>query len=380
MVVMAITVFLVVSVAPNCGHALKAIHVDVPGSEGKIASVSPSIEDLRNREEKVERLAMIERDMLTEQAKALEFLAARESALVSKQKVLESEENVVDNRAAPSDRNHAVAPVRQVNNIFGDLQGVGQITALVVVTFNSILDWYKQLTLGQQLFCSMFYISSMLIFGLLYTYLESLKPREMRNPSGKSMPSTFRHGLCHGVLHPCDPDYRTCLRICFFSCFCAPVRWAATASERIMVPIMMPYYPTLIIFAFLPTMAIMSYGASLIILVVLLVLNRQRIRISGQYLTTSLTLLEDISVWIFCAPCATMQEALEVELLTCVIHQGRDSLGFEPYSGFGHLTPKDSLSGLSGEGPRTWQGSQTNFNPEPRHLPEVIQNTGRRSN
>lgn len=118
----------------------------------------------------------------------------------------------------------------------------------------------------------------------------------------------FTFGLFHGFC--CDPD----CRIFCFSCFCAPVRWADTASsDRIQF---MDFWLALTVFAILLVLAVVSMPMLAIALVILGVLNRQRIRrVYNMPHSTLESCCADAMTWGCCGPCAVMQEAMEVEFV-----------------------------------------------------------------
>lgn len=108
----------------------------------------------------------------------------------------------------------------------------------------------------------------------------------------------------------CDPDWRICICSLLFT----PIRWADTASS-IKIRFL-HFWPALIIFAVLLSFGFLSIGITAFLLLLIVVQQRQRIRqVYGLPYGTFATRFEDCLTWTFCGPCATMQEALEVEFI-----------------------------------------------------------------
>lgn len=143
------------------------------------------------------------------------------------------------------------------------------------------------------------------IYGAFFTYDYGKLRKEPAATEG-------RHGFSFGLFDGfgCDPDWR----ICCCSCFCLPVRWADTASSHRVR--FMEFWLALFVFALLITIAALAKGASMIAIVILAVLNRQRIRrVYNMPYCTCDSLIADTATWCCCSPCATMQEAMEVEFV-----------------------------------------------------------------
>ena len=70
----------------------------------------------------------------------------------------------------------------------------------------------------------------------------------------------------------CDPDFR----IFCCSCFFLPIRWADTASSPKIQ--FLGFWPGLLLMGVLISVVNITYGASLLAMLALAVLNRQRIR------------------------------------------------------------------------------------------------------
>eukprot|EP00930_Biecheleria_cincta_P082464 TRINITY_DN72195_c0_g1_i1.p1 TRINITY_DN72195_c0_g1~~TRINITY_DN72195_c0_g1_i1.p1 ORF type:complete len:512 (+),score=96.25 TRINITY_DN72195_c0_g1_i1:114-1649(+) len=119
----------------------------------------------------------------------------------------------------------------------------------------------------------------------------------------------------------CDPDWR----ICFCSFCCLPVRWAATASAPKLPEntrggwlqqYLFSFWGLLLGYCALYTLGLLSQAASGWLLLGIAVANRQRIRKAyGMPYLDIQSCSKDIFMWCCCAPCASMQEALEIELV-----------------------------------------------------------------
>lgn len=145
------------------------------------------------------------------------------------------------------------------------------------------------------------------VYGTCFTYAY---------PPVRLFPPVTRAGFTFPMWHglTCDPDWR----ICFFGCCLAPVRWADTASSpKINFNLkFMGYWSFLFVFGVLYTLGHTYYLVSSILLVGTAVWNRQRIRKAyGMPHSDCWSCSEDTCMWCCCHPCATMQEALEIEFV-----------------------------------------------------------------
>eukprot|EP00930_Biecheleria_cincta_P043749 TRINITY_DN30026_c0_g1_i1.p1 TRINITY_DN30026_c0_g1~~TRINITY_DN30026_c0_g1_i1.p1 ORF type:complete len:360 (+),score=66.39 TRINITY_DN30026_c0_g1_i1:33-1082(+) len=145
------------------------------------------------------------------------------------------------------------------------------------------------------------------VYGTSFTYAY---------PPVRLFPPVTRTGFTFPMWHgfTCDPDWR----ICFFACCLAPVRWADTASSPKIDGgfKFMGYWSFLFLFGVLYTMGHTYYLVSSVLLVAVAVWNRQRIRKAyGMPSGDCGTCCEDTCMWCCCHPCATMQEALEIEFV-----------------------------------------------------------------
>jgi len=144
--------------------------------------------------------------------------------------------------------------------------------------------------------------------------MSSTASKELRRPALQTQ-ETFAFALCDGLF--CDPDPKICM--CSFCCI--PVRWAATATSP-KVKFMNNFYVALIIFSVCATswqlFSTLNYGLGMLpflLLGLLVVWNRQRIRQAYRLPQSFRITIEDCLVWTCCAPCAMMQEAMQVEFI-----------------------------------------------------------------
>lgn len=119
----------------------------------------------------------------------------------------------------------------------------------------------------------------------------------------------------------CDPDWRICC--CSFCCL--PVRWAATASSAKLPEntrggwlqqCLLSFWGLLLGYCALYTLGLVSPDMSGWLLLLIPVANRQRIRKAyGMPYLDIQSCSKDLFIWCCCSPCASMQEALEIELV-----------------------------------------------------------------
>lgn len=175
------------------------------------------------------------------------------------------------------------------------------------------------------------YLLGVTIFGHLYRQFLVYQYPEFRRPPETSR-NRFTFGLMDGFL--CDPDWR----IFAAALFCTPVRWADTASAaRVDMGRVHEanFWFKMIGFATLTSLVSYTYGLSIIALLAWTVHVRQKIRKAyGLPEGENYTIAEDTIVWLACAPCATMQEALQCEFVNPVTPvAGPPSMGPGPSNG-----------------------------------------------
>lgn len=152
------------------------------------------------------------------------------------------------------------------------------------------------------------YLLFMGIVGVLYKKVFSYRFPPLRWP-----PEPSREDFSFGLLTACsgDPDYRVCL--CSF--FCTAARWADTASAQNLngYP---NFWLNFFLFSALASLSTYTRGVSAVILLLWCVWNRQTIRQAYGLRSWEPSVVgQDILTYLCCAPCATMQEALQAEFI-----------------------------------------------------------------
>jgi len=230
---------------------------------------------LAQRQREVEEFAAAEKNALSAQQEALEEIVAQQASLAAHEEALEAQQNLTASR---------------VENILA-LGSMGFVRSGVL----------------EQLLAGLVYVTFLLIVGQLYgRHCTYEYPALFRRPEVSG--GTFSFGLFDGF--NLDPDWR----ICLFSCCCQPVRWADTASNlRIRF---VHFWPGIVIFGSLCALSGLTWGVTALVLLLVVVQNRQRIReVYGLPHGSFETVCLDCMAWSFCGPCATMQEAMEVEFV-----------------------------------------------------------------
>mmetsp|Transcript_29473 Transcript_29473/g.84571 ORF Transcript_29473/g.84571 Transcript_29473/m.84571 type:complete len:254 (+) Transcript_29473:364-1125(+) len=172
---------------------------------------------------------------------------------------------------------------------------------VVPVKISLKVPWYEVI-LG-----AILYIILVMIFAYLYGVMFTYSYPPLRLVPSKVVNDDFTFSLVDGFR--CDPDWR----ICCCSWFCTPIRWAdsvGSAEVRFM-----GFWQATILFATLQAISGITIVGSVAFLI-LAVMGRQRIRAAyGLPNGTGPSILWDILTWLFCPPCAVMQEALQIEFV-----------------------------------------------------------------
>jgi len=189
----------------------------------------------------------------------------------------------------------------------GQMWGAG-VGAACGVAFSLFLS---AAGLGSAALCSVgVYLVLMGIIGFLYRRFFSYRFPALRRPPELSQ-STFSFGLFDAFNG--DPDFRICLS----SLFCTAARWADTASASAWRETSWTnFWVMLFMFSLLASCSSMTAGISALLLIALCVWNRQTLRQAyGLPSWTPHLVGEDCLTYVCCAPCATMQEALQAEFV-----------------------------------------------------------------
>lgn len=242
------------------------------GRDGDPTSIAP-------REARVETLVNLEGEALGAQQRALGVLLKQQAELRGEAQELDNEETEIaaELRAGREEPSF---------NVFGVDAGM------------SVLGWFVATSV---------YVGLIAIVAILYGQFLTY-PYVRFHYEDAPFTGEFTFGLFEGI--GCDPDWR----ICFCSCLCLPVRWADTISSRKVQ--YMGYWPALVAMVLLQSFVSVTFGLAGAVLILMVVNGRQRIReIYGLPYGTVKTQCHDCLVWTFCAPCAAMQEAMEIELI-----------------------------------------------------------------
>merc|ERR1719296_333270 len=130
-----------------------------------------------------------------------------------------------------------------------------------------------------------------------------------REPPDLGTQENFSFGLCDFFRYACDPD----MRLCCCSCCCLPLRWADTVSSH---KVGFGNFWFLVFFFTLLQVVVPLHWSLFLLTLILTVSARQVIRARyGLPHSSCDTICQDTCVWCCCMPCATMQEAMQVEFV-----------------------------------------------------------------
>jgi Cys-rich protein (TIGR01571 family) len=242
-------------------------------------------ESLLVRTERVEQLASVEREALAAQQGVINELVSRETLLLKQEADLDKEQKEMS-------------------------QQLGQLRGSSLFRLDKEIELEK-LSIAQKLASGLIWIVFAIISGWIYGYVFTYEYPALKNPAAAEPELVgFRNGLFTGFR--CDPDWR----ICLCSLICMHARWADTVSS-LKVSFMEFWYALLL---FSVTMcapfAVASYGATIVLWLVVVVKARQKIRqVYNMPNGTCGSYISDCCVWLVCPWCAAMQEALEVEFV-----------------------------------------------------------------
>jgi Cys-rich protein (TIGR01571 family) len=160
------------------------------------------------------------------------------------------------------------------------------------------------------------FLSTLIFIGsyMFQVCLIAILYRECMKRGGKSKLEEGHGELFNHELFEAKECCGRDLQLCFCSWCCTWIRWAETASNDKVG--FLEFYPAVFITALLCAVSFITYGASVLILILVVVLCRAQIRRTyGLRSGTWHVLCLDCCVWTFCAPCAVAQEARQVELV-----------------------------------------------------------------
>jgi len=179
-----------------------------------------------------------------------------------------------------------------------------EFVVLVHGTEEELWDRYNK-AFWEKIVGIVIYIVQIFIAAFLYMQFckQSVTPKL---PESQVRVEEFQYGAFD--LNDCARD----CQMCFCACCCPWIRWAETASKEHVQ--FLAFIPALFIAALLASAGSVTFGASIPILLIILVLCRQRIR--DAYALPSGTcsiLFSDCLLWLCCPCCAIVQEARQVE-------------------------------------------------------------------
>lgn len=257
---------------------------------------------VQGRQERVENMLSAEQAALLSQEQALESIAAQQASLAQQQQALKEREAKVEEEISQK--------LAGLDASFAQVSASSQSGSSLEAGLETLKKWHPKTYLEMAL-PPLIYLGLVVVAGWIYGRHFTYPFPEIQNPELKERPFSmddFTFGLFDAF--SCDPDKR----IFCCSCFCLPIRWADTASSPKIN--FMAFLPGLMLFATLISLINLTYGATFLAALGLGVLNRQRIRnIYGLPHKTCASCTSDTATWLFCSPCAVMQEAMQVEFV-----------------------------------------------------------------
>lgn len=258
---------------------------------------------------RLEALIALQKEAMQQQQQALEGLVAQQTDLAAQEADLKHEMQRLTfaDASLPIPAEHeqagafAKATVGYGLALKEALQGEPLPTGLPVIEVAQEGIWVETLVAGAG------YVLFMMIAAYLYGVCFTYAYPELRLQPARVSRDDFTFSLVDGCR--CDPDWR----ICCCSWFCAPIRWADTAgSPKIRF---LHFWQALILFTVLQVLTGLTVVFCLLLLA-MCVVSRQRIRqVYGLPSGNCETCTKDCLVWLFCTPCAIMQEALQIEFI-----------------------------------------------------------------
>eukprot|EP00930_Biecheleria_cincta_P073143 TRINITY_DN60461_c0_g1_i1.p1 TRINITY_DN60461_c0_g1~~TRINITY_DN60461_c0_g1_i1.p1 ORF type:complete len:373 (+),score=63.84 TRINITY_DN60461_c0_g1_i1:103-1221(+) len=253
---------------------------------------------MRTRQAQIQNLLSAEQTALISQEKAIEQIAAQQASLAQQQDELKRQEAMVDAQMGKNLAAFGTILSQTAESSSGGIKAQSRIRRVAEWLQK---DWKEQLIIATLWGVIVIFFGAIYAAHFTYGYAQ-LRTEPLVTREG------FSFGLCDG--YSCDPDSR----ICCFSHFCLPIRWADTASSPKIGFI--TFWTGLFLYTIAAALNSISYGITGLICLVLAVMNRQQIRARyGMPNGTFSTFVADIAVWVCCIPCAAMQEALEVEFV-----------------------------------------------------------------
>jgi len=167
-------------------------------------------------------------------------------------------------------------------------------------------------TLGKLVRGSLFYMSSAILFAILYVTcdLRVEAPEEGLPSRPEGMIHLGSDHFHFGLLDFDGACGRDC-EICFCAFFCLGIRWADTLGQR-KLRFGVSFWLFLGFHVLAHGLSVLTLGISSFAYFVVAVYFRQRIRNAFGLKRGLATVFQDVLTWMCCFPCAVAQEAREV--------------------------------------------------------------------
>lgn len=187
-----------------------------------------------------------------------------------------------------------------------DLQNMGLQAVAIPITETEDQFWDSQnAAFIQNVTAIVFYMLSTFVAAVFYMQVMTKDVGPMI-PDSQVRTDEFQYGA-----FDCNDSGRD-WQICLCSWCCEWIRWAETASHPQVD--FLAFWPALFIMALLSSTASITFGCTVPLLLLIAVLNRQRIRAAyGLPGGTVPLIATDCMLWICCPCCAIVQEARQVE-------------------------------------------------------------------
>lgn len=312
---------------PPSGELVEADEEPLPGSAFLDLSQSEALEKkvLLSKLSKVEALTEAERKALRAQQQVLIALEQEQETLQSKVTALEaaeriSSEGLVVEKGTVSNsalQKRIVRQKRQVFEVVGSrksqvVAAVGNApkkddNSFVILMHDTERNFWQKY--NKAFWEKMVGIACYLVqvFVVAFLYMQFCKHTTIpKLAEGQTRTDEFQYGAFDSsdILKDCQ--------MCVCACCCPWIRWADSASAQHIQ--FLAFLPGLFITALLASASSVTFGTSLPILLLIVVLSRQRIReVYGLPAGTCTILCGDCLLWVCCPCCAIVQEARQVE-------------------------------------------------------------------
>lgn len=313
---------------PHRGELAEADEEPMLGSALLDLSQSEAVERkvLLSKLSKVESLTGAERQALRAQQQVLIALEQEQETLESRVTALETAERAVSSaglvveKGTVSNTAWQTPIVRQKKQAFEIVDGrkdrvvvpAGSVSKkdanrLVILMHDTEKDFWQKYNKAfwEKMGGIACYLVQIFLVAFLYTQF-CKHTTTIKIAEGQTRTDEFQYGVFDSsdILKDCQ--------MCVCACCCPWIRWADSASAPHIQ--FLAFLPGLFITALLASASAVTFGTSLPILLLIVVLSRQRIReVYGLPAGTITILCGDCLLWICCPCCAIVQEARQVE-------------------------------------------------------------------